>query len=91
MADIDDTLNVEFDKIVFYRGGKCIPGHKPRRWKFDINDHRHSPEMLSIGRHQVRLGFSGQRYSEILELHFVEKFPIPISLPPIDPSYKVIR
>ncbi len=58
-ANLNRTLKVEYDGIVFPHAGIPISDSNPQQWYFTLHDKELPGEMLKEGAHELRFSFLG--------------------------------
>lgn len=64
-------LNIEFDGINFLRAGEFIG--KENSWVFKLIEQKYTDAMIETGNHEIRVGFSGEPFSDVLKVAFANK------------------
>lgn len=86
-ANLSRILKVEYDGIVFPRGGIPISDSNPQQWYFTLHDKELPEEMLQEGTHELRFSFLGGDFSDISKIIISKKAPTPLmELPKLDLS-----
>lgn len=76
-ANVNSILKVEYDGIVFPKGGIPIPGSNPQMWFFTLHDKELPENMLKEGVHHLRFGFLGGDFYSNSTIIISKKNPAP--------------
>jgi len=84
-ANLNRSLKVEYDGVVFPLGGIPISDSNPQQWYFTLHDKELPVEMLKEGSHELRFSFFGGNFSDISKIIISKKAPTPfMELPKLE-------
>jgi len=81
-ADKPRLLNVMFDEMLFEEQAFPIDSNELQAWHFSLKGKKKLPDMLKPGKHQIKVGFPGDKLSEAFAIELIITSPQFIILNP---------